>query len=52
MDKEQIEQIIEDYIKQNLTVQIEEKTDWMSGGGKYFEVKVCLGSEVIYTSCT
>lgn len=52
MDKEQIEQIIEDYIKENLTVHIEEKNNWMGGGGKYFEIKVCLNNETIHTSTT
>lgn len=50
MDKEQIEKIIEDYIKENLTVWITEKNGWE--GEKYFQIKVCLGNEVIHTTAT
>lgn len=52
MDKEQVEQIIKDYIKENLSVHIEEKNNWMGDCEKYFEIKVCLSNETIYTSTT
>lgn len=49
MDEKRIKEIVEEYIKENLTVHIRERSGWE---GKYIEVKLCLNNKVIYTSET
>lgn len=51
LEREQIEEIVKEYIKENLKIQIKEKRDWYSGE-KSLEVILRLGEDTISYSET